>query len=556
MLERLSVENYALIEKLDLELSPSLNIITGETGAGKSILLGALGLILGNRTDGSVLKDAGKNCVIEGVFNLDGCGLQSFFEENDLEYDTTTVVRRIITPAGKSRAYVNDIPVQLTSLRELSLRLIDIHSQNQSELIGDENFRIRVIDSLADNRKLLADYSVQYESLCRKERELSRMKEELAQSRRDEEYMRSQWEQLVALGLKADELQELEAEQSELANAGDILAALAVAAEGFGAEETGALPTVKVAAQSLQHISNVLEQAGALAERLESVYVEMKDIDAEISSLAGRIESNPARLEAVDNRLGSIYALLKRHKVETAEELIAIENDLRNKLEVISGAGENLSELEAKIASARAEAVKIAAKITTARIKAAAKLDGEVGKVLQRLGMAAAIFATEVTSTGILSATGGDTVRFLFNANRDATLQPLERVASGGETSRVMLALKSIVARSTMLPTIIFDEIDTGVSGRIADVTGDIIAELGTAMQVVNITHLPQVASKGDTHFLVYKRETASGITTRISRLNREERVEEIAKMLSGSEVTAAAISQARSLLGYDKQGA
>lgn len=556
MLERLSVENYALIEKLDLELSPSLNIITGETGAGKSILLGALGLILGNRTDGSVLKDAGKNCVIEGVFNLDGCGLQSFFEENDLEYDTTTVVRRIITPAGKSRAYVNDIPVQLTSLRELSLRLIDIHSQNQSELIGDENFRIRVIDSLADNRKLLADYSVQYESLCRKERELSRMKEELAQSRRDEEYMRSQWEQLVALGLKADELQELEAEQSELANAGDILAALAVAAEGFGAEETGALQTVKVAAQSLQHISNVLEQAGALAERLESVYVEMKDIDAEISSLAGRIESNPARLEAVDNRLGSIYALLKRHKVETAEELIAIENDLRNKLEVISGAGENLSELEAKIASARAEAVKIAAKITAARIKAAAKLDGEVGKVLQRLGMAAAIFATEVTSTGILSATGGDTVRFLFNANRDATLQPLERVASGGETSRVMLALKSIVARSTMLPTIIFDEIDTGVSGRIADVTGDIIAELGTAMQVVNITHLPQVASKGDTHFLVYKRETASGITTRISRLNREERVEEIAKMLSGSEVTAAAISQARSLLGYDKQGA
>lgn len=556
MLERLSVENYALIEKLDLELSPSLNIITGETGAGKSILLGALGLILGNRTDGSVLKDTGKNCVIEGVFNLDGCGLQSFFEENDLEYDTTTVVRRIITPAGKSRAYVNDIPVQLTSLRELSLRLIDIHSQNQSELIGDENFRIRVIDSLADNRKLLSDYSVQYESLCRKERELARMKEELAQSRRDEEYMRSQWEQLVTLGLKAGELQELEAEQSELANAGEILTALAVAAEGFGAEEIGALPTVKVAAQSLQHISNVLEQAGALAERLESVYVEMKDIDAEISSLAGRIESNPARLEAVDNRLGSIYALLKRHKVETAEELIAIENDLRNKLEAISGAGENLSELEAKIASARAEAVKIAAKITTARTKAAAKLDGEVGKVLQRLGMAAAIFATEVTSTGILSATGGDTVRFLFNANRDATLQPLERVASGGETSRVMLALKSIVARSTMLPTIIFDEIDTGVSGRIADVTGDIIAELGTAMQVVNITHLPQVASKGDTHFLVYKRETASGITTRISRLNREERVEEIAKMLSGSEVTAAAISQARSLLGYDKRGA
>lgn len=556
MLERLSVENYALIEKLDLELSPSLNIITGETGAGKSILLGALGLILGNRTDGSVLKDTGKNCVIEGVFNLDGCGLQSFFEENDLEYDTTTVVRRIITPAGKSRAYVNDIPVQITSLRELSLRLIDIHSQNQSELIGDENFRIRVIDSLADNRKLLSDYSVQYESLCRKERELSRMKEELAQSRRDEEYMRSQWEQLVALGLKAGELQELEAEQSELANAGEILAALAIATEGFGAEETGALPTVKVAAQSLQHISNVLEQAGALAERLESVYVEMKDIDAEISSLAGRIESNPARLEAVDNRLGSIYALLKRHKVDTAEELIAIESALRNKLEAISGAGENLSELEAKIASARAEAVKIATKITTARTKAAAKLDGEVGKVLQRLGMAAAIFATEVTSTGILSATGGDTVRFLFNANRDATLQPLERVASGGETSRVMLALKSIVARSTMLPTIIFDEIDTGVSGRIADVTGDIIAELGTAMQVVNITHLPQVASKGDTHFLVYKRETASGITTRISRLNREERVEEIAKMLSGSEVTAAAISQARSLLGYDKQGA
>ncbi len=551
MLERLSIENYALIQQLELELSPSLNIITGETGAGKSILLGALGLIMGNRADTAVLKDSGRNCVIEGLFDMGGYGLETFFDENELDYERHTVIRRIVTPAGKSRAYVNDLPVQLATLRELAAHLIDIHSQNQGVLVADGEFRIRVLDSLADNRGLRAEYGRAYRALREREQELARLREEVGRNRRDEEYMRFQWQQIAALGLHEGELQELEAEQRELSNAEGILAALSEAGGLMENDETGVLAALKTAEAALQRIGGVLEGTSDLAARIHSAYVELKDVSGEVASLAGRIEDNPARLEAVDNRIGAVSDLMRRYGAASSDELLALGNDLAARLEAITDSDAEIAELEAETGALRVTAEGLAAAVTASRTEASALFDEAVGRVLARLGMPSARFVTEITPSGALSPSGADSVRFLFNANGGEGLQSLERIASGGETSRVMLALKSIVARSTKLPTILFDEIDTGVSGKIADAMGRIIAELGDSMQVVNITHLPQVASKGETHFLVYKEASPSGNVTRIRLLDREARVGEIAKMLSGSEVTEAAVAQARALLGY-----
>ena len=553
MLERLSIENYALIQQLELELSPSLNIITGETGAGKSILLGALGLIMGNRADTAVLKDSGRNCVIEGLFDMGGYGLETFFDENELDYERHTVIRRIVTPAGKSRAYVNDLPVQLATLRELAAHLIDIHSQNQGVLVADGEFRIRVLDSLADNRGLRAEYGRAYRALREREQELARLREEVGRNRRDEEYMRFQWQQIAALGLHEGELQELEAEQRELSNAEGILAALSEAGGLMENDETGGLAALKTAEAALQRIGGVLEGTSDLAARIHSAYVELKDVSGEVASLAGRIgiEDNPARLEAVDNRIGAVSDLMRRYGAASSDELLALGNDLATRLEAITDSDAEIAELEAETGALRVTAEGLAAAVTASRTEASALFDEAVGRVLARLGMPSARFVTEITPSGALSPSGADSVRFLFNANGGEGLQSLERIASGGETSRVMLALKSIVARSTKLPTILFDEIDTGVSGKIADAMGRIIAELGDSMQVVNITHLPQVASKGETHFLVYKEASPSGNVTRIRLLDREARVGEIAKMLSGSEVTEAAVAQARALLGY-----
>ena len=551
MLERFSIENYALLQQLELELSPSLNIITGETGAGKSILLGALGLIMGNRADTAVLKDSGRNCVIEGLFDMGGYGLETFFDENELDYERHTVIRRIVTPAGKSRAYVNDLPVQLATLRELAAHLIDIHSQNQGVLVADGEFRIRVLDSLADNRGLRAEYGRAYRALREREQELARLREEVGRNRRDEEYMRFQWQQIAALGLHEGELQELEAEQRELSNAEGILAALSEAGGLMENDETGVLAALKTAEAALQRIGGVLEGTSDLAARIHSAYVELKDVSGEVASLAGRIEDNPARLEAVDNRIGAVSDLMRRYGAASSDELLALGNDLATRLEAITDSDAEIAELEAETGALRVTAEGLAAAVTASRTEASALFDEAVGRVLARLGMPSARFVTEITPSGALSPSGADSVRFLFNANGGEGLQSLERIASGGETSRVMLALKSIVARSTKLPTILFDEIDTGVSGKIADAMGRIIAELGDSMQVVNITHLPQVASKGETHFLVYKEASPSGNVTRIRLLDREARVGEIAKMLSGSEVTEAAVAQARALLGY-----
>ena len=361
MLERLSIENYALIQQLELELSPSLNIITGETGAGKSILLGALGLIMGNRADTAVLKDSGRNCVIEGLFDMGGYGLETFFDENELDYERHTVIRRIVTPAGKSRAYVNDLPVQLATLRELAAHLIDIHSQNQGVLVADGEFRIRVLDSLADNRGLRAEYGRAYRALREREQELARLREEVGRNRRDEEYMRFQWQQIAALGLHEGELQELEAEQRELSNAEGILAALSEAGGLMENDETGVLAALKTAEAALQRIGGVLEGTSDLAARIHSAYVELKDVSGEVASLAGRIEDNPARLEAVDNRIGAVSDLMRRYGAASSDELLALGNDLATRLEAITDSDAEIAELEAETGALRVTAEGLAA---------------------------------------------------------------------------------------------------------------------------------------------------------------------------------------------------
>ena len=549
MLKQLSVENYALIERLDLELSGGLNTITGETGAGKSILLGALALLLGSRSEGSTLKGSEKNCIVEGVFSIGELGLESFFEENDLEYASETTVRRVITAAGKSRAYINDLPVQTTTLKEFGAQLIDIHSQHQSLMLADDTFRTRMLDATAGHGALLSEYSAAYHGLRATEKLLAELRTAAAESRRDEDYLRFQCEQLAAAALRTGEEEELEQEQNELSHAGQIQEALGVSAAALAADETGALPVLKTVEQTLRRQEEVYAPAAELADRVRSAMLELRDVESELSSEAGRIESNPARLQEVEQRLSLIYDLQQKHRMESVEALITLHGEYAEKLAQITRSDEEIAALEIRIAASAENARKLAGGISANRTKAARTIEKQMSEILSGLGMLHAHFTVEVIPEGELRASGSDTIRFLFSANKNLAPQPVEKVASGGEISRVMLGLKSIVARHTQLPTIIFDEIDAGVSGRIADAMGEIICDLAECMQVVNITHLPQVASKGDTQFLVYKEEEGPEPRTRIRKLTPEERITEIAKMLSGSSVTEAALSQARILI-------
>ncbi len=545
MLTKLTVSNYALIESLCLELDSRLNIITGQTGAGKSILLGALGLILGNRADVAALSDSGKNCVVEGVFDIDGYGLEAFFGENDLDYSREITVRRVITPAGKSRAYVNDLPVQLTVLKELGGRLIDIHSQHQSLLVSEAGFRMKMVDGIASDAREREAYGEAYSALRAAEHELSALRDEVEQSRRDEEYVRFQYEQLAAVKLRKGELEELEAEQKELANVERIKEALGMSAESLDADERGILVTLKSMCSALAHVADVWQPAAELASRVESAEIELKDISAGLADALERMDADPQRLVEVESRLDTLYSLLQKHRVTSVDDLMAIEAEFGSRLQMITDSGDRVAELERRVKELRGKAVACAAELTAARVSAAGRLEQGVGKLLGRLGMEGAHFGCVVSKAETLLPGGADEVAFLFSSSADGVPRPLEKIASGGEISRVMLCLKALVAQSTKLPTIIFDEIDTGVSGRIADEMGGIIAELSQSMQVINITHLPQVASKGDTHFLVYK-----DTRTHIRRLTQQERIEEISNMLSGSHVTDAAREHAKLLLG------
>ena len=546
MLCRLTVENYALIEKLELALDARLNIVTGETGAGKSILLGALGLLLGAKNDGSAMKDNTRNCVVEGVFALEGLGLEPLFEELDIDYDNETVIRRIITPAGKSRSYVNDIPVQLAQLKELGARLIDIHSQHQNLILASESFRMQAVDVVAGNGELLACYREEYALWNDARRRLATLTEEAAAARRDEEWVRFQADELKAAALKENEIEELEQEQAMLANADAIGATLGEISASLDGEDIGVLSALKSAEMGLTRIKGSYQSGEELAMRVRSVLLELKDVAATVASDAERVESNPARLEQVDSRLAMLYDLCRKHGAEGVGELIALRDKFCAQLNAITNSDEQIAALEDEVARLQLRVAALADKLHGAREGAVALFAEEIGSRLAMLGMPDARFVVEVRAGEMLRPTGRDEVVFMFTANKSASPQAVEKIASGGEMSRMMLSLKALLAGRMKLPTIIFDEIDTGVSGRIADAMGEIIAELSSTMQVVNITHLPQVASKGEAHFVVYKENSH----TNIKRLSAEERVVEIAKMLSGSEVSEAALTQARNLLG------
>lgn len=548
MLQRLTVENYALIDKLNLQLDAHLNIITGETGAGKSILLGALGLLLGNKNEGGTIRDQERNCIIEGVFDIEGYGLESFFEENDLDYDAQTVIRRMISPSGKSRSFINDMPVQLNVLKELGVRLIDIHSQHRNMILSDEAFRTSALDTLAGAGESVDEYKRAYAELRRAERELERVIADAESLKKDEEWLRYQVEEFEAAAFKAGELAEAEAELAVLENADQISEALISLRNVLDAEQVGVLEQLSVAENAIQRVSRNYPQGEEIAARIHSVVQELKDLGQTVVDDCERIESNPERLQKLTERVNLIYSMCQKHRVQNLDELIAVGERLAEQLSAITHSDENIEQLRAKIATLRAKAEKWAEKIHSLREKASKGMSKSIVTTLTALGMPEAQFVVEVADAGELLSSGRDHIRFMFTANGRMAPQPVEKIASGGEISRVMLALKALLAEKSKLPTIIFDEIDTGVSGRIADAMGEIISRLGENMQVVAITHLPQVASKGEAHFVVYKQDSR----TNISRLGDDDRITEIAKMLSGSEITAAALSQARILLGTE----
>ena len=546
MLRRLSVENYALIEKLEMELDPHLNIITGETGAGKSILLGALGLLLGAKNDGSAMKDAARNCTVEGTFDLTGSGLEAFFAENDLDYAAETTLTRVITPAGKSRAFVNDVPVQLAQLRELGTRLLDIHSQHQNLILSSEEFRTAALDTVAGNKELLAQYAAQYARMSELRRGLASLREAAERGRRDEEWLRFQCDELTAATLREGEQAELEEELAVLEIADRIGEALTGLRNALDSDETGVLTQLKNAENALGHLRGHYPTAGDFADRLHAVLEELKDIDASAAAASERVDADPERLAKRSARLDALIALQQKYRVADEAELIALRDRSAAQLAAIVHSGEEIAAAEQALQEAADKAEALAERLHKAREKAAAGFAKEILTTLARLGMPDTVFQIALTPRPELDRTGRDQVQYLFTANARMTPQPIERVASGGELSRVMLAMKALLAKRMQLPTILFDEIDTGVSGRIADAMGEIIESLSASMQVVDITHLPQVASKGSAHFVVYKRNGR----TEITRLSDDDRIAEIAKMLSGSQVTQAAVAQARILLG------
>lgn len=550
MLKRLSVENYALIDKLDIEFAPGLNIITGETGAGKSILLGALGLILGNRVESGVLRDPQRNCVVEAEFDLYGYHLEELFDTLDIDYEEPCLIRRVITSAGKSRAYVNDLPVQLTALRAIGERLIDIHSQHQTLLVGESRFQTTLLDSVAEHLPLLEQYRSVYAELNEVKRQYEDLQREADATSKDREYVAYQLEELQAANLHEGEQEELETLLEELSHAVEIKEILMWTSQMLEGDDEGVLTQLKSAEQSIGRLQSVYPQAEQFYQRLHSALLDLKDLASEVSAEGDRIEADPVRQEQTQERLDLIYSLQQKHKKDSVSGLLALQAEYAARLNGIDSYEERLAELAQRIGVLQEKASKLAADITNGRKNTAPKIEQYVMEQLARLGMASAQLQVDVHPAGELRADGADVIRFLFTANRNTALQPIEKVASGGEMSRLMLALKALVVSHMQLPTIIFDEIDTGVSGAIADKMGEIVTALGAQLQVINITHLPQVASKGDHHFFVYKEDTPNGTQTRIRELTADERVNEIAKMLSGSAVTQAAVEQAHLLLG------
>ncbi len=546
MLKSLTIENYALIDSLHVEWDEHLNIITGETGAGKSILLGALGLLLGAKNEGQATKDLERNCVVEASFDIARLDLKQLFESLDLDYEAEVTIRRVITPAGKSRAFVGDMPVQLATLKELGAHLVDIHSQHQNLILASEEFRTTTLDTLAGNQPLMEAYTAKLAALNALRSEHRAMSAEMESARKDEEWLRYTVEEFRAAKLKEGEQAETEQTLATLESADRIGEALTTLRNALDDEELGAVVALTRSQRELEALGDRYAEGAAIAERLKSVVAELKDLSTTAADEAERIDADPEKLQKLSDRLNTIYSLEMKHRAESYDDLLAKAAAFEARLATIDNSDTELRELEARIAEADKECRAAAHRLHEARVEVAKHLETSVVETLRMLGMEDAQFVVEVTETEAYTPLGMDSVAYLFTANRTTKPGAVERIASGGELSRIMLALKALIAEKRMLPTVIFDEIDTGVSGRIADAMGDIIARLAESMQIVDITHLPQVASKSGAHFVVYKEEGR----TNIRRLTKTERVGEIAKMLSGSEITDAALKQAKILLG------
>lgn len=546
MLKSLAIENYALIESLHVEWDEHLNIITGETGAGKSILLGALGMLLGAKNEGQATKDITKNCVIEATFSIDGYGLEQIFEDNDLDYESEITIRRIITPAGKSRSFVGDMPVQLSTLKELGSRLVDIHSQHQNLILSSEEFRTATLDTLASNEALLEEYSSLLSRLTALRSELSKMEAEMEAARKDEEWLRYTVEEFRAAKLRENEQAETEQKLAILESSDRIGESLTTLRNALDDEELGVLVALSRSERELSAMGESYPTGNTLAERLHAVIEELKDISATAADEAESIDADPEKLQKLSDRLNTIYSLEIKHRAESYDDLLAKAEEFERRLASIDNSDTELLKKREEISSLEADCRSVATKIHDARVEVCAPFEKKIVTILQKLGMEDARFEVAITPIDTFTPSGTDNIAYLFTANRTTKPAPIERIASGGELSRVMLALKAILVEKIKLPTVIFDEIDTGVSGRIADAMGEIIADMATKMQVVDITHLPQVASKSGAHFVVYKSEGK----TNIRRLTKAERIDEIAKMLSGSEISDAARKQAKILLG------
>lgn len=550
MLRSLYIQNYALIEKLDISFSSGFSVITGETGAGKSIILGAIGLLLGQRADVKAIRVGASKCIIEARFDISAYGMQPFFEENELEYEEECILRREVSASGKSRAFINDTPASLAQMKELGEQLIDVHSQHQNLLLNKEGFQLNVLDILSHNEEALFAYQHIFGAWKQAQQDLEALVARANQDKSDEDYIRFQLEQLEEAHLSAGEQEELEQEADTLSHAEEIKAGLYRVGQMLYSDEGGLLSELKECLNTMLGLQRVYPVAGELAERMESTYIELKDISQEVSGKEDEIEFNPERLDEVNERLNLIYTLQQKHRVSTVGELLALTDEYAAKLSAITSSDEHIEELKARCDALCNKVKKQAAVLTKARTAAAREVEKQMAARLVPLGMPNVRFQVEIGARKEPGIHGADTVNFLFSANKNGALQSVSSVASGGEIARVMLSIKAMIAGAVKLPTIVFDEIDTGVSGEIADRMADIMQEMGEQdRQVISITHLPQIAARGRAHYKVYKQDNETETNSHIRRLTDDERVEEIAHMLSGAKLTEAALNNARALL-------
>lgn len=552
MITSLRIKNYALIESLNISFSAGFSVITGETGAGKSIILGALGLLLGQRADAKAIKAGATKCVVEATFSVERLPVHDFFTENDIDYDATEcILRREVTAAGKSRAFINDTPVSLTKLKELVPQLIDIHSQHQNLLLGQEHFLLNTLDALAHNEKERTDYLSAFRTWNTAKRELDKLRQQSVKDKADTDYLRFQLTQLEEARLKAGEQAELEAEQDLLSHAEDIKSVLYEASSYLSNEDSAPADELKALGRSLSNIEKVFPPASELSERLHSLSIELSDIADELENALDEVDFDPKRLAFVEERLDTIYSLERKHGVESVEELLQLIDQFAEQLDQIENIDTHISKQEKLVAQLWDALTQAGKTLTATRQKAGHKLATELKQRLQHLGMPSVAIEIDLSPREAPEIAGMDMARLLFSANKNVPLREVAEIASGGEIARLMLSLKTILAGSKQLPTIVFDEIDTGVSGTMAEKMAILMDEMSATCQVLCITHLPQIAARGTAHYRVFKQEDAQGTTTGIAQLSNEERIHEIANMLSGEELTDAAINNAKALLKF-----